>query len=97
MLELLEIISLFRVTEASSHHITLDIFAGDTRLTIPELPAESADGLVANEDLISRLEVCMSEWASVMQSLLQQEAHRQILGEGESSPPGSNRVQRPAG
>ncbi|BDA41784.1 probable Dynein-1-alpha heavy chain, flagellar inner arm I1 complex [Coccomyxa sp. Obi] len=57
-------------------------FSGDTRLTIPELPSESVNILVANEQLISRLEVCMSEWASVMQSLLQQEAHRQILGKG---------------
>ena len=68
---------------------TQDILAGDTRITIPELLSDSVHGLVADEQLISRLEICMSEWASVMQSFLQQEAHRQILGKGKSPTPGS--------
>lgn len=60
-------------------------FTGDQRLTIPDLPSVDASKLIEDEQLISRLEICMSEWTSVMQTFLQQEAHRHIQGKGKSS------------
>ncbi len=61
--------------------------AGDRRLVIPDLPSLDASELAEDEQLISRLEICMSEWTSVMQSFLQQEAQRHVQGKGKSSSP----------
>jgi len=65
-------------------HIT-----GDKRLTIPDLPSSDTSKLAEDEELISRLEICMSEWIFIIQSSLQREAQKHIQGKGEAFCPDS--------
>lgn len=70
---------------------------GDKRLTIPDLPKSDTSKLAEDEELISRLEICMSEWIFVIQSSLQQEAQKHIQGKGNAFCPDSvSHIQRTA-
>jgi hypothetical protein len=43
------------------------------RLTVPGMPPGDLEVLAQDDDLITRLELCMSEWTSIMHTALRAE------------------------